>query len=169
MMNPEERAFCEFLQTVKPVPEFSTPQRYGLAAAFVVGTETIEWGWGLLFGPPTTFVGLLISVLAASRFLGAGPAWFTAALAAMNLAYDVPMDERYFGTVAAYLAGVLIIRGSFGGSEFRYRGKGPRVGKYVLLARNWFAARLRLRQNRIEQSRAAQECACAISSCDAAR
>jgi hypothetical protein len=95
--------------------ELSVPQRYVLAAALIVGVEIIEWGWGILFGSLNTFVGLLIAVLVASRFLGIGPAWFTAALATINLAYDVPMDERYFGTVAAYVAIVFVTQGSFGG------------------------------------------------------
>jgi hypothetical protein len=167
-MTPEECAFCEFIQQVKPAQELSTVQRYGLAITLIGGAEMIEWIWSAALGPPTTFVEFLIAVLVASRFLGTGPAWLSAALAAMALACDVPVDERYFGTVAAYLAVVLITRG-VGGSELRHRGKGPRVGEYVLLARDRFAARLSLSQNSIEQRRAAQQSACAISSFDAAR
>jgi hypothetical protein len=168
-MRPEERAFSEFMQKVKPTPELSAPQRYGLAIALIVAAEVIEWVWCALFGPPTTFVWLLIAVLISSRCLGAGPAWFTAALAAMNLACDVPMNERYFGTVAAYLAVVLITQGSFGRSELRHRGKGPRVGKDIFLVRDRFAPRLSLGQNSIEQRRTAQQRACAISSFNTAR
>jgi hypothetical protein len=169
MMRPEERAFCEFVRRCKPARALSTPQRYVLAVAMIAGAEVIEWMCGVFLGPPTTFVGLLIAVLVSARFLGAGPAWLTGALAAMNLAYDVPIDERYVGTLSAYLAILLLVRqGPFGGSESRYRRKSPRVGKYVLLARNWFASRLRLRQHRIEQRSAAQQRMCAISSFDAA-
>jgi hypothetical protein len=95
---------------------FSTLQRYCLASVLIVGAELIEWVWGVWFGPPTTFVPLLIVVLVSARFLGAGPAWFTAGLAAISLAYHVPVDERYCGTVTAYLAVLLVTRGSFGGS-----------------------------------------------------
>jgi hypothetical protein len=101
--------------------ELSPLQKYVLVVAMIVGAEAIEWMCGVLLGPPTTFVGLLIAVLFSSRFLGAGPAWFCAALAAMNLAYDVPMDGRYVGTISAYLAILIIVRqGSFGGlARFR--------------------------------------------------
>jgi hypothetical protein len=168
-MTPAERAFAQFLQQVKPAVELSTPQRYGLAFALIVAAEVIEWTLCVLLGPPTTFVELLIAVLVSSRFLGTGPAWFTAALAAMNLAYDTPLDERYVGTVAAYLAAVLLTQGSFGRSEPRRRRKGPRVSKYLLLARDRFVARLRLCQNFIEQRSTAQQRGRAVASLDTAR
>jgi hypothetical protein len=166
-MAPEERSFCEFIQQIKPARELTTVQRYVLAGALVAGAEAIEGVWSLLFGPPITFVPLLIAVLIASRFLGAGPAWLTAALAAVGLAYDLPMDQRYFGTVVAYLAVVSIMQGSFGGSKFRHRGKGHRVSKNLLLARDWFATRLSLSQHSIEQRRATHQRARAISSLNA--
>lgn len=162
-MTPEERAFCAFMRTVKPACELSTLERYGLAVALIAGAEVIEQVLGVLLGPPTTFVPFLMAVLISSRFLGAGPAWFTASLAAAGLAYEVPINERYVGTVAAYLAVALTTRESSAGSEFRDRGKGSRVSKNLLLARDWLAARLRLRQNHIEQRSAAQERAVAIS------
>jgi hypothetical protein len=111
------------LSTTGGGPGLSTFQRYILAVAMVAGAEAIEWlWWGLLGRPPATYVGLIVAVLASSRFLGTGPGWLTAALATVDLAYDVSnlmVDvehrERFLGTVAAYVAILLFRRGSFDG------------------------------------------------------
>lgn len=174
-MTPAERAFAQFIQQVKPARMLSTLQRYVLAVAIFVGAEAMEWlVWGVLLGrPPATFVALIYAVLASSRFLGAGPGWLTAALATLGLACDMSRHgespERFVGTVAAYLAILLFRQGSFGGgSEFRCRGKRPRVREYILLARDRLSALLRLSQNSIEQRRAAEQPTRPISFTDAA-
>ncbi len=169
-MTPAERAFAQFTQRVKPSPGLSAPQRYLLAIAMLVGAEVCEWLFWDIYGPPTTFIGLFVTILASSRFLGTGPTWLTVVLATLDLAYDLPMDGRFFGIVGTYIAIMLFrIEPFSGGSEFRRRGKRPRVGKYILLARDRLSALVRLSQNSIKQRRAAEQRPRPISIFDAAR
>ncbi len=94
----------------------STPMRYALAVAAIVGAETVEW---LVFGawlgrPPATFFELFVAIIVSARFLGAGPGCLTAALATMDLAYDLSLNgsfdaERFFGIVATYVAIIIAL------------------------------------------------------------
>jgi hypothetical protein len=94
----------------------SAPLRYVLAVASVAVAETAEW---LVFGvwlgrTPTTFVELIVAVVVSSRFFGAGPGCLTAALCALDVAYDLSLNgsfptERFFGIVATYLAIVIAL------------------------------------------------------------
>ncbi len=96
--------------------------RYVLAVASIVAAETVE---SLVFGawlgrPPATFVELIAAVILSSRFLGAGPGCLTAALASLDLAYDLYLNEsfateRFFGTIGAYLLILLVMPRSYRG------------------------------------------------------
>ncbi len=121
-VDAERRRLVEHFRSVSGGPGLSAAQRYILAAMIVAAAAAIEW---LVFDvwlrrPPATFVGLIVAVSAASRFLGAGPGWFTAALATLDLAYDMSRygnleEERFLGTVAAYVTILLFRPGSFRG------------------------------------------------------
>ncbi len=92
----------------------STPMRYALATGLIVGAVVVtELFWNLaLHREPTTFVPLIVAVVASSRLLGVGPGWLSAALAAAILAWELSLDgnfdpqdhERFLGTVGAYVA-----------------------------------------------------------------
>jgi hypothetical protein len=113
-------------------PRFSTPLRYALAVVVVaVAVGVILLLEAVFHKEPVTFVELIVAVVFSSRYLGAGPGWLTAALAAAYLAWELPPDgsfaidpqyyERFIGTVGAYIAILLFRSRSLGGSPRLFR------------------------------------------------
>jgi hypothetical protein len=161
-MRPEERAFVQFMQQVRPArDERSAWLGSTITAAAAVGAALVlsDLGFGLA-QPLNNGAGgrfpFFPAVVIAGYLRGKSSAWLAVGMTLLIAAIRLPSGMDGLPWLLQYSLVLCLCAGfSTGGSEPRCRSKGSRVSKDLLLARDRFAARLRLGQNSIEQRRAA--------------
>jgi hypothetical protein len=178
-MTPAEHAFIEFMRRIKPARghwrDGSSPTIIALAVTAATVLSALNFGLsprpnnGPVLHFPT--MGFFPAVVIVGYLRGAVAAWVAAGIASLvevvklSPEWFLAVDTNYLPWFLQYSLSLALCAGfSARGSKFRYGDKGPRMRKYILFVRNWFAAIPSLSQDLIEKRRAAQQSTRAIAS-----